>query len=50
LWIKVGNRELKEVDHFEYLRSMLTGDCCCTMEMKMRIAIAKEAFNSKMSL
>ena len=25
-WIKVGNRELKEVDHFKYLGSGLTRD------------------------
>ena len=41
---------LKEVDHFKYLGSMLTKDSYCTREIKMRIAIAKEAFNRKMSL
>ena len=44
LQIKVNNRELKEVDHFKYLGSLLT------REIKMRIAIAKEACNRKMSL
>ena len=48
LQIKV--RELEEVDHFECLGSVLTRDSCCTREIKMRIAIAKEAFNRKMSL
>ena len=48
--IKVNNRELKEVDHFKYLGSVLTRDGYCTREIKMRIAIAKEAFNRKMSL
>ena len=48
--IKVNNRELKEVDHFKCLGSVLTRDGYCTREIKMRIAIAKEAFNRKMSL
>ena len=43
LQIKVNNRELKEVDHFKYLGSVLTRDGYCTREIKMRIAIAKEA-------
>ena len=45
--IKINNRELKEVDHFKYLGRALTRDCYCTREIKMRIAIAKEAFNNK---
>ena len=48
--IKVNNRELKQVDHFKYLGSVLTRDCYCTREIKMRIVIAKEVFNRKMSL
>ena len=48
LHIKVGNRELKEIDNFTHLRSVLTRDGYCTREIKMRIAI--EAFNIKMSL
>jgi hypothetical protein len=48
--IKVNNRELKEVDHFKYLGSVLTRDGYCTREIKMRIVIAKEAFNRKISL
>ena len=50
LKIKVNNRELKEVDHFKKFGSVLTRDGYCTREIKMRIAIAKEAFNRKMSL
>ena len=42
LRIKVNNRELKKVDHFKYLGSVLTRDGYCTREIKMRIAIAKE--------
>ena len=50
LQIKVNNRELKEVDHLRYLGSVLTRDGYCTREIKMRIAIAKEAFNRKLLL
>jgi hypothetical protein len=50
LQIKVNNRELKEVDHFKYLGSVLTRDGYCTKEIKMRIVIVKEAFNRKISL
>ena len=45
LQIKVNNRELKEVDRFKYLGSVLTRYGYCTREIKMRIAIVKEAFN-----
>ena len=48
--MELVNRELKEVDHFKYLGSVLTSDGYCTREIKMRIVIAKEAFNTKMSL
>ena len=34
----------------KYLGSVLTRDGHCTREIKMRIAIAKEAFNGKMTL
>ena len=50
LQIKASNRKLKEVDHFKYLGSLLTGDGYCTREIKMKIVIAKEAFNRKISL
>ena len=46
----MGNRELKEVDHFKYLGSLLTRDSYCTREIKMRIAMTKEAFNIKISI
>ena len=38
---------VKEIDHFKYLGSVLTRDGYCTREIKMRLAIAKEAFNRK---
>ena len=47
--IKVNNRELKEVDHFKYLGSVLTRHGYCTREIKMKIAIAKEAIDRKIS-
>ena len=50
LQIKVNTRELKKVDHFKRLGKVLTGDGYCTREIKMRIVIAKEAFNRKISL
>ena len=48
--IEVNNRELKGVYHFKYIGSVLIRDGYCTTEIKMRIAIANEAFNTKMSL
>ena len=50
LRIKVGNRELKEIDNFKYLGYVLTRNAYYTREIKVRIAMAKEAFNRKMSL
>ena len=44
------HRGFKEVEHFNYLFSVITRDGYCTREIKMRVAIAKEAFNRKMSL
>ena len=44
--IKSSNWELKEVDLFKYFGC----DCYCTREMKMRIAMTKEAFDRKISL
>jgi hypothetical protein len=38
------------VDHFKYHGTVLTRDGYCTRQIKMRIAIAKEAFNKKISL
>ena len=49
LQIKVNNRELKAVDHFKYLGSKRYSSYC-TREIKMRIAMTKEAFKRKLSL
>ena len=45
LHIKVGNRELKKSNHFNYFGTVLSRDGYCTREIKMRIVIAKEEFN-----
>ena len=45
-YLKMYARELKEVEQFKYLGSMLIRDGYCTRKIKMRIAIAKEAFNT----
>ena len=50
LLIKVNNRELKEADHFKYPGSVLTRNGYWTREIKMRIALAKEEFNRKISI
>ena len=50
LFIKIDNREVKEVDHIKYLGTVVTRDGYCTREIKMRISMAKEAFNRKISL
>ena len=50
--VKVGNREQKEVDYFNYLgyTSMLTRDRYCLRKINMRIVMDKEAFIRKISL
>ena len=50
LQIKVGNRELKEADHFKYFQNVLTKDVYCTRKFKTRIVMAKEAFYRKIAL
>ena len=44
LCIKIDNREVKEVDHSKYNGSVLSS------ELRLRIAIVKEAFNRKITL
>ena len=45
--INVNNTNQREFDHFQYLGSVLTKNGYRTREIKMRIVIAKEAFNKK---
>ena len=43
-------KQLENVEYFNYLHSMITGDAKCTREIKSRIAMAKAAFNRKQNL
>ena len=45
----MGNRELKEADHFKYPGHVLTRDGYCTREINTRVTMAKQAFNRKIS-
>ena len=47
LQIKVNNRELKEVDHFKYLGSVLTRDVYYTKEIKMGLPLLKKHLTEK---
>ena len=47
---KIDNRELIGIDHFKYLGCVLIRDGYPTTEIEMRITVAKEAFNRKISL
>ena len=48
--IMIGQKQLENVEYFNYLGSMLTNDGRCTREIKSRIAMAKVAFNKKKTL
>ena len=39
--MRIGNKEVQEVEHFKYLGRVLTRDGYYTMEIKMRAAIRK---------
>jgi hypothetical protein len=43
----IDQKQLKNVESFKYLGSILTNDGSCTCEIKCRIAMAKAAFNKK---
>ena len=45
--IMIDQKQLKNVECFKYLGSILTNDGRCTCEIKFRIAMAKAAFNKK---
>ncbi|MDR5124748.1 reverse transcriptase domain-containing protein, partial [Salmonella enterica subsp. enterica serovar Typhimurium] len=44
------NQELENVVQFKYLGSLVTNDAYCTNEIRSRIAMAKAAFNKKITL
>jgi hypothetical protein len=48
--IMIDQKQLENVEYFNYLCSMLTNDARCTREIKYRIAMAKAAFNKKKTL
>jgi len=43
----IDQKQLKNVECFKYLGSLLTNDGRCTFEIKSRIAMAKAAFSKK---
>jgi len=48
--IMIDQKQLENVESFKYLGSIVTNDGRCTCEIKCRIAMAKAAFNKKMTL
>jgi hypothetical protein len=46
----IDEKQLANVEYFNYLGSMITNDARCTREIKSRIAMAKAAFNKKRNL
>jgi hypothetical protein len=46
----IDKKQLENVEHFNYLGSMITNDARCTCEMKSRITMAKATFNTKKTL
>jgi hypothetical protein len=50
LQIVIDQKQLENVEYFNYLGSMITNDARCTREIKFRIAMAKAAFNRKKTL
>jgi hypothetical protein len=45
--IMIDQKQLENVEYFNYLGSMITNDASCTREIKSRIAMAKAAFNKE---
>jgi hypothetical protein len=48
--IMIYQKQLENVEYFNYLDSMITNDAKCTREIESRIAMAKAAFNKKKNL
>jgi hypothetical protein len=48
--IMIDQKQLENVEYFNYLGSMITNDARCTREIKSRIAMTKAAFNKKKTL
>jgi len=45
----IDQKQLKNVEHLNYLCNIITKDARCTHEIKSRIAMAKPAFRKKKS-
>jgi hypothetical protein len=45
--IMIDQKQLENLEYFNYLGSMITNDAMCTSEIKSRIAMAKAVFNKK---
>jgi hypothetical protein len=45
--IMIDQKQLQNVEYFNYLGSMITNDARCTREIKSKIAMAKAAFNKR---
>jgi hypothetical protein len=43
----IDQKQLENVEYFNYLDSMITNDARCTCEIKSSAAMAKAAFNNK---
>jgi hypothetical protein len=43
--IMIDQKQLENVEYFNYLGSVITNDARCTREVKTKIAMAKAAFN-----
>jgi len=48
--IMIDQKQLENVESYNYLGSILTNDGRCTWEIKCRVAMAKAAFNKKKAL
>ena len=47
LQIVIDNKQLENVEYFNYLVSLITNNARCRLEIKFRIPMAKAAFNKK---
>jgi hypothetical protein len=48
--IMIDQKQLENVEYFNYSGSMITSDARCTREIKSRLAMAKPALNKKKNL
>ena len=48
--VVTDQKQLKNVEHFNYLGSVIINTARCTREIKTRIVMAKTAFNRKKTL